>query len=51
MKVVDKNNNIINTFPCIASAAKFYTNHTTLSRYLKSEKLWKDKYYLLCKVN
>jgi len=52
VKVVDKNNKIINTFPTITSAAKFYnTNHTTLSRYLKSEKLWKDKYYFLCKAN
>jgi hypothetical protein len=100
VKVLDKNNNVINTFGTIASAAKHYdldnntvsryiknesyfknirfiaqfkdvrvwvfdkektiiavfsnvqkaaefcqTNHTALHRYLKSGKLWKDKYY------
>jgi group I intron endonuclease len=100
VKVFDENNNIINIFPTIASAAKHYnvdhdtlskcikfkntinglhfeaelkdvrvwvfdkehitvgvfsnankaaefcgTSHTALARYLKSGKLWKDKYY------
>ena len=100
VKVLDKNNNVVNTFPTIVSTADFYdldhntiskyiqngssfknlrflaelkdvrvwvfdkehrivsilpnaqktakfcnTNHTAIRRFLKSGKLWKDKYY------
>jgi hypothetical protein len=49
--VFDKERKIVDVFSNAKKAAKFCnTNHTTLSRYLKSGKLWKDKYYFLCKA-
>lgn len=44
--VFDKERRIVGVFSNAQKAAKFCnTNHTALRRYLKSEKLWKDKYY------
>jgi hypothetical protein len=45
--VFDKERRIVGVFSNAQKAAKFCnTSHTALCRYLKSEKLWKDKYYL-----
>jgi hypothetical protein len=44
--VFDKERRIVDVFLNAQKAAKFCnTNHTVLHRYLKSGKLWKDKYY------
>jgi group I intron endonuclease len=44
--IYDKQHNIVDVFPTANKAAKFCgTSHTVLGRYLKSGKLWKDKYY------
>lgn len=37
VKVFDDKNNLVNIFPTIASAAKYYDlDHNTISRYIKS---------------
>jgi hypothetical protein len=44
--VFDKERIIVGVFTNAQKAIKFCnTNHTALRRYLKSGKLWKDKYY------
>jgi len=44
--VFDKERRLAGVFSNAQKAAKFCnTNHTALSRYLKSGKLWKNKYY------
>ena len=44
--IFDKQRNLINVFPNASKAAKYSdTSHTTVCRYIKSGKLWKDKYY------
>jgi len=44
--IFDKQHNYVGVFTTANKAAEFCdTSHTVLSRYLKSGKLWKDKYY------
>jgi hypothetical protein len=44
--ILDKEKKKIAAFLNAQKAAEFCkTNHTALHRYLKSGKLWKDKYY------
>lgn len=43
VKVLDKKNNVINTFNTIVSAAKFYDlDHNTISQYIKKESYFKN---------
>jgi hypothetical protein len=43
VEVLDKNNNVVNTFPTIVSAAKFYNlDHNTISQYIKNESYFKN---------
>lgn len=43
VKVIDKNNNIINIFPTIVSAAKFYNlDHNTVSTYIKNKSTFQN---------
>jgi hypothetical protein len=47
VKVLDKDNIIINTFPTIVSAAKFYNlDHNTISKYIKNGSSYKDLRFL-----
>jgi len=49
--VFNKERRIVGVFSNAQKAAKFCnTNHIALRRYLKSEKLWKDKYYFSCEA-
>ena len=44
--ILDKERTVVNIFSNAQKTAKFCgTNHTTIYRYLKSKKLWKNKYY------
>jgi group I intron endonuclease len=44
--VFDKERNVIGVFPTANKTAEFCgTSHVAIGRYLKSGKLWKDKYY------
>jgi len=47
VKTMDKNNSIINTFPTITSAAKFYDlDHNTISKYIKNKSWFNDVCFL-----
>jgi hypothetical protein len=44
---MDKNNSIINTFPTITSAAKFYDlDHNTISKYIKNKSWFNNVCFL-----
>jgi len=47
VKVLDKDNNVVNTFPTIASTADFYDlDHSTISKYIKNGFSFKNLRFL-----
>jgi hypothetical protein len=47
VKVLDKNNNVVNTFPTIVSTADFYDlDHNTISKYIQNGSSFKNLRFL-----
>jgi len=47
VKALDKDNNVVNTFPTIASTADFYDlDHNTISKYIKNGSSFKNLRFL-----